>query len=119
MKCNPVTAQTVRSLELRDRVLCTAAMCAPNPFPYVEPHEEEANLQALVRELSESGFSPSEIVSYVRDVTGHICSSVLQMPVDQRGVSWFCRETLHRLCSDIQIRHNPRLSEDIHNTAAV
>ena len=107
MKGNPVTAQIVRSLTLRDHVLCTAATYSPTPFSYVEPQEEERHLQALVRELSESGLSPSEIVSYVRDVTGRTCLSVLRMPVDQRGASWFCKEALLRLCSDIRIPNNP------------
>ena len=117
MKHNPVMAQTVRSLTIRDQVLCISAMCASTSFPYVGLQEEEQHLQALIHELSESGFSPSEIASYVRDVTGRIYSSVLQMPVDQRGLSWFCKETLHRLCSDIQIHCNPRLPGYSHNTA--
>lgn len=115
MKGNPAIGQIVRSLTLRDHVLFTAAMCSPKPFPYVESQEEEQHLQALVHELSESGLSPSEIASYVRGVTGHICLSVLRMPVDQRGASWFCKEALHRLCSGIQIPNNPpslRRSQD-------
>ncbi len=115
MKCNPVTMQTERSLMLRDRMLCMAAICASTPFPFVESGEEEEHIRRLVRELSEAGLSPSGIASYIRDATDRICLFVSRLPVAQRGVSWFCKETLHRLRLDIQIPNNLRFSCCIQN----
>lgn len=106
MKCNPVVKQIERSLMIRERAISLTVLCTAIPFPYAGTPEEEGHIRLLADELAKAGFSPSEIASYIRDLTDRIYSAISRLPARRRGVSWFCKGTLRRLCPGIQIPNN-------------
>ena len=104
---DPVICQIERAMHFIGRVESLGRI---NPYPFLQfdYKAEEAALHSLADQLLQSGFSHSQVASHIRDAVDRIHSIVWQRPIDQRGVSWFCKGGLyHRLMGTENHRNCP------------